>query len=176
MTDPTEYDVTFALTWMANIEREATILLPFLFNFKYGWYCSVSCSVSTNLKWLNAKAESTKVSVFQGSFVFTQYLDIVIINTFHITLVKPLPDSKLLSSWYCQYPGFMYFHVYCNTDWNNIDYILMFFIHNTSFLHSFALKWYLKTSRKAASLSKQKLPVAKKQVTVRKHFTMTRLP
>ena len=93
MTDPTEYDVTFPLTWLANIEREATILLTFLFNFKYGWYCRVSCSVSTNLKWLNAKAESTKVSVFQGSFVFTQYLDIVIIITFHITLVKSLPDS-----------------------------------------------------------------------------------
>ena len=36
MTDPIEYDVTFPLTWLANIEREATILLTFLFNFKYG--------------------------------------------------------------------------------------------------------------------------------------------
>ena len=36
MSDPIESDVTFPLTWLANIEGEATILFTFLLSFKYG--------------------------------------------------------------------------------------------------------------------------------------------
>ena len=59
MSDLIETEVTFDLSWLANIEREATILFTFLPNFKYAW-----CSDSISLKFLSAKAERTDVSLF----------------------------------------------------------------------------------------------------------------
>ena len=36
MRDPIESDITLPLTWLPNIEREATILFTFSLNFKCG--------------------------------------------------------------------------------------------------------------------------------------------